>query len=242
MEPLLSLEEKTLKFDGDKKINFSPKLKLCSLTVHNGRCNNCDMFDANAKKHFEATIKKKRQYDDSHLNADEDDDGWTDQEDDDDSCSETTASSRGSTPTPKSSPKRSPLLAKKVMQFTFFLLLLLFFSLTFILTHYQDKKLKKRGNNKSQSDPPKVGDDIVVEAIVVYSQATVVWQDGTIETGISSRHLYPIHHLDEHVSDAANSLDFFLYFHRCLPHRNFSPAILFCQVVSATIWLIATMV
>lgn len=114
VEPL-PLEEKTLKFDGDKKINFSPKLKLCSLTVHNGRCNNCDMYDANAKKHFEATIKKKRQYDDSHLNADEDDDGWTDQEEDnDDSCSETTASSRGSTPTPKSSPKRSPLLAKKV--------------------------------------------------------------------------------------------------------------------------------
>ncbi len=112
----LPLEEKTLKFDGDKKINFSPKLKLCSLTVHNGRCNNCDMFEANAKKHFEAAIKKKRQFDDTHLNAvDDDDDGWTDQEEEDDSCSDvTTASSRGSTPTPRSSPKRSPLLSKKV--------------------------------------------------------------------------------------------------------------------------------
>ncbi|KAG4067201.1 hypothetical protein HA402_000192 [Bradysia odoriphaga] len=173
----LPLEEKSLKFDGDKKINFSPKLKLCSLTVHNGRCNNCDMFEANAKKHFEAAIKKKRQFDDMHLNAaaDDDEDGWTDQDEDDDSCSDvTTASSRGSTPTPRSSPKRSPLLSKK------------------------DKKLKKRSNNKSNSNPPKVGDDIVTEAIVVYSQATVVWQDGTIESGISSRHLYPIHHLDEH--------------------------------------------
>lgn len=110
----LPLEEKTLKFDGDKKINFSPKLKLCSLTVHNGRCNNCDMFEATAKKHFEAAIKKKRQFDDSHLNADDDDDGWTDQEEDDDDSDLTTASSRGSTPTPRSSPKRSPLLSKKV--------------------------------------------------------------------------------------------------------------------------------
>lgn len=117
----LPLEEKTLKFDGDKKINFSistPKLKLCSLTVHNGRCNNCDMFEANAKKHFETAIKKKRQFDDTHLNADDDDDddGWTDQGEEDESCSDvTTASSRGSTPTPRSSPKRSPLLSKKVL-------------------------------------------------------------------------------------------------------------------------------
>lgn len=73
------------------------------------------MFEANAKKHFEAAIKKKRQFDDLHLNADDDDEGWTDQEDEDDSCSDiTTASSRGSTPTPRSSPKRSPLLSKKV--------------------------------------------------------------------------------------------------------------------------------
>lgn len=65
----------------------------------------------------------------------------------------------------------------------------------------QDKKLKQPSNNKSKSDPPKVDDEIVTEAMVVYSQATVVWQDGTIESGISSRHLYPIHHLDEHVNE-----------------------------------------
>lgn len=87
---------------------------MCSLTVHNGRCNNCDI-DANARKHFETAIKKKRQFDDLHLNGDDDEDGWTDQVDDDDPCSDvTTASSRGSTPTPRSSPKRSPLLPKKV--------------------------------------------------------------------------------------------------------------------------------
>lgn len=42
------------------------------------------------------------------------------------------------------------------------------------------------------------GKELVVETRVVYSTATVVWQDGTIESGISSRQLYPIHHLDEH--------------------------------------------
>lgn len=33
---------------------------------------------------------------------------------------------------------------------------------------------------------------------MVYSNATVVWQDGTIETGIPSTELCPIHHLDDH--------------------------------------------
>lgn len=36
---------------------------------------------------------------------------------------------------------------------------------------------------------------VVTEALVVYSSATVVWQDGTIETDISSVDLCPIHHL-----------------------------------------------
>ncbi|KAJ6622674.1 (E3-independent) E2 ubiquitin-conjugating enzyme [Pseudolycoriella hygida] len=174
----LPMNEKALKSDGEKKINFSPKVKLCSLTVHNGRCNNCDnIIESNAKRQIEVANKKKLQIDDFNLNgADDDEDGWTDQdEDDDDSYSDiTTASSRGSTPTPRSSPKRSPLLSKK------------------------DKKLKKRSSNTSKSNPPNVGDEVVTEAILVYSEATVVWQDGTIESGISSRHLYPIHHLDEH--------------------------------------------
>nr|XP_036674139.1 (E3-independent) E2 ubiquitin-conjugating enzyme UBE2O [Drosophila suzukii] len=45
---------------------------------------------------------------------------------------------------------------------------------------------------------PKDGDEIVVETLVVYSSVTVVWQDGTVETGIPSTQLYPIHHLDNH--------------------------------------------
>lgn len=240
-----SLDEKSLKFDGDKKINFSPKLKLCSLTVHNGRCNNCDMFEANAKKHFEAAIKKKRQFDELHLNPaadgdDDDEDGWTDQDEDDDSCSDVTASSRGSTPTPRSSPKRSPLLSKKVR---------ICFCFTPSVDHannfrlyVQDKKLKKRSNNKTNSNPPKVGDDIVTEAIVVYSQATVVWQDGTIESGISSRHLYPIHHLDEHVNLMEPLSNTVISLTCCWFNRNFFLVISFCRAVNATIWLIAIMV
>lgn len=44
----------------------------------------------------------------------------------------------------------------------------------------------------------KCGEEVVTETRVVYSRATVVWQDGTIEEDISSRQLFPIHHLDEH--------------------------------------------
>lgn len=43
-----------------------------------------------------------------------------------------------------------------------------------------------------------VSKEVVTETRVVYSTATIVWQDGTIESEISSRQLYPIHHLDEH--------------------------------------------
>lgn len=42
------------------------------------------------------------------------------------------------------------------------------------------------------------GELVVTEALIVYSTATVVWQDGSIETGIPSVQLYPIHHLDDH--------------------------------------------
>lgn len=74
-------------------------------------------------------------------------------------------------------------------------------------------KLKKRNNKKLLDRPPKVGEEVVTETAVVYSNATVVWQDGSIETGISSRELYPIHHLDEHVRLALFSLfPFFMFF------------------------------
>lgn len=72
-------------------------------------------------------------------------------------------------------------------------------------------KLKKRNNKKLLDRPPKVGEEVVTETAVVYSNATVVWQDGSIETGISSRELYPIHHLDEHVNDSLSILCSFNY-------------------------------
>lgn len=43
-----------------------------------------------------------------------------------------------------------------------------------------------------------MGEEVVTECLVVYSTATVVWQDGTIETDIHSTELCPIHHLDDH--------------------------------------------
>ncbi|EDW98167.1 (E3-independent) E2 ubiquitin-conjugating enzyme UBE2O isoform X1 [Drosophila yakuba] len=59
------------------------------------------------------------------------------------------------------------------------------------------KKLISTPFTKKESTP-KDGDEIVVETLVVYSSVTVVWQDGTVETGIHSTQLYPIHHLDNH--------------------------------------------
>ncbi|XP_001999983.3 (E3-independent) E2 ubiquitin-conjugating enzyme isoform X2 [Drosophila mojavensis] len=56
---------------------------------------------------------------------------------------------------------------------------------------------KKSAIPRKESDP-KDGDDMVVETLVVYSSLTVVWQDGSVESGIPSTELYPIHHLDNH--------------------------------------------
>lgn len=104
-------------------------------------------------------------------------DEWQTEEEDEDALSDsgTTASSCSSNPTPKGSPKKSPQLSHKI------------------------RKLKKH----KQRDPkevkiPQVNDRVVTEALVVYSWATVVWQDGSIESEISSVELCPIHHLDDH--------------------------------------------
>ncbi|KAH8268675.1 hypothetical protein KR026_011633, partial [Drosophila bipectinata] len=59
------------------------------------------------------------------------------------------------------------------------------------------KKLIGSPFSKKELDP-KDGDEIVVETLVVYSSVTVVWQDGSVEAGIHSTQLYPIHHLDNH--------------------------------------------
>lgn len=91
------------------------------------------------------------------------------------SDSGTTASSCSSNPTPKGSPKKSPQLSHKI------------------------RKLKKhRQRDSKEKQIPQVGEKIVTEVLVVYSWATVVWQDGTIEKDIPSTDLCPIHHLDDH--------------------------------------------
>ncbi|XP_053675285.1 (E3-independent) E2 ubiquitin-conjugating enzyme [Anopheles nili] len=100
------------------------------------------------------------------------DEGWETDEDGEQSDGATTSLMA----TSKSSPKKSPLLSKRV------------------------RKMKRRqlaaefGGDKF----PTAGTEVVTEALVVYSTATVVWQDGTIEPNIMSTELRPIHHLDDH--------------------------------------------
>ncbi|XP_055590421.1 (E3-independent) E2 ubiquitin-conjugating enzyme [Uranotaenia lowii] len=88
-----------------------------------------------------------------------------------------TISSCSSTATPRGSPKKSPLLAKKLRK---------------------GKFKRSASANSSNERIPAAGDEVITETLVVYSTATVVWQDGTIETNIPSTDLCPIHHLDDH--------------------------------------------
>ncbi|KAH6943253.1 hypothetical protein HPB50_017979 [Hyalomma asiaticum] len=66
------------------------------------------------------------------------------------------------------------------------------------------KLLKKRKLRRTRKRQPleqpsmKPGDVLVTEALATYTTAQVVWQDGSVETGIPSSELYPIHHLDGH--------------------------------------------
>lgn len=84
----------------------------------------------------------------------------------------TTESSRASTPTPRCSPKRSNLIKKL--------------------------KFDKHRNRNAQKVVVKPGDEVVTEVLLVFSTATVVWQDGTIQDNIPTTDLFPIHHLDDH--------------------------------------------
>jgi len=65
------------------------------------------------------------------------------------------------------------------------------------------KKLKRSRKNSDRSNVTtslvdlKPGDKVIVETLCTKSEATVVWQDGSIEENISSRELYPIHALDD---------------------------------------------
>ncbi|XP_028163127.1 (E3-independent) E2 ubiquitin-conjugating enzyme isoform X2 [Ostrinia furnacalis] len=58
------------------------------------------------------------------------------------------------------------------------------------------KRLKRTVRRAPPAPPPRAGDRVVVETLHTTSRANVVWQDGTIEMGIPSTQLYPIHHLD----------------------------------------------
>ncbi|XP_014096523.3 (E3-independent) E2 ubiquitin-conjugating enzyme [Bactrocera oleae] len=108
-----------------------------------------------------------------------DDDDEDDDEDvyfNDDFCEDRVSTTTCSSPSPHHSPKHSKrhLLKKK------------------------SKVPTKRSSLMVPEFQPKDGDELVTEALLVYSTATVVWQDGTVEAGISSTQLYPIHHLDNH--------------------------------------------
>lgn len=127
----------------------------------------------------ESTPKDDWQTEDELEGFDDDEDEEDGDEDSFGACGSSTATtvSTCSTPTPKSSPKRIRLQKKNV------------------------KKLKKSSISCcSDKAPPVTGEKVVTEALVVYSSATVVWQDGTVEKEIPSTELYPIHHLDDHVS------------------------------------------
>nr|XP_050029755.2 (E3-independent) E2 ubiquitin-conjugating enzyme UBE2O-like isoform X1 [Dermacentor andersoni] len=66
------------------------------------------------------------------------------------------------------------------------------------------KLLKKRKLRRTRKRQPaeqpsmKPGDVLVTETLATYTTAQVVWQDGSVESGIPSADLYPIHHLDGH--------------------------------------------
>nr|XP_034830802.1 (E3-independent) E2 ubiquitin-conjugating enzyme UBE2O [Maniola hyperantus] len=58
------------------------------------------------------------------------------------------------------------------------------------------KRLKRAARRAPPAPPPRRSARVVVETLHTTSRANVVWQDGTIEMGIPSTQLYPIHHLD----------------------------------------------
>ncbi|XP_037293692.1 (E3-independent) E2 ubiquitin-conjugating enzyme isoform X3 [Manduca sexta] len=109
---------------------------------------------------------------------DDDSDNWentsSDGSDTDSVCSGATWSSRCSSAA-SARGKRSPQLAVRLLR---------------------GKRLKRTPRRAPPAPPPRRSDRVVVETLHTASRANVVWQDGTIEMGIPSTQLYPIHHLD----------------------------------------------
>uniref|UniRef100_A0A0V0G6I3 Putative ubiquitin-conjugating enzyme e2 o-like isoform x1 n=1 Tax=Triatoma dimidiata TaxID=72491 RepID=A0A0V0G6I3_TRIDM len=67
------------------------------------------------------------------------------------------------------------------------------------LTKALHKKKLRRSAQKKVVTPVKLvpGNKVIVETVSTMSTADVVWQDGSVEKGIPSTELYPIHHLDD---------------------------------------------
>ncbi|XP_013199731.1 (E3-independent) E2 ubiquitin-conjugating enzyme isoform X2 [Amyelois transitella] len=105
---------------------------------------------------------------------DSDSDNWENTSSDSDTDSGATWSSRCSSAASRCG-KRSPQLAVRLLR---------------------GKRLKRTARRAPPAPPPRAGDRVVVETLHTTSRANVVWQDGTIEMGIPSTQLYPIHHLD----------------------------------------------
>lgn len=114
------------------------------------------------------------------------------------------------------------------------------------LTKRQLKKCKAKKSHKKplllepKTDfSPKEGCKLATVALLVYSTATVVWQDGTVECEIPSTELYPIHHVDNHVSFLIKTTFFIITI--SIIFRNFSPAILLYPVQKILKLIIAIM-
>ncbi|XP_012217325.1 (E3-independent) E2 ubiquitin-conjugating enzyme UBE2O [Linepithema humile] len=66
-----------------------------------------------------------------------------------------------------------------------------------LMTKVLKKKKLRRAKKKVPPVPLIPGTKIVVETLSTNTKANVVWQDGSVEFGIPSTQLYPIHHLDD---------------------------------------------
>ncbi|KAI4476444.1 hypothetical protein M0804_013572 [Polistes exclamans] len=66
-----------------------------------------------------------------------------------------------------------------------------------LMTKVLKKKKLCKAKKKVPPAPLIPGTKIVVETLSTNTKANVVWQDGSVEFGIPSTQLYPIHHLDD---------------------------------------------
>ncbi|XP_014214684.1 (E3-independent) E2 ubiquitin-conjugating enzyme UBE2O [Copidosoma floridanum] len=66
-----------------------------------------------------------------------------------------------------------------------------------LMTKFLKKRKLCKARKKVPPPPLEPGTKIVVETVSTNTKANVVWQDGSVEFGIPSTQLYPIHHLDD---------------------------------------------